>query len=127
MAIVKPFKGIIPKAANAARVASLPYDVMNREEAKAMAAGNPLSFLHIVRSEIDLPDATDAYDATVYETARKNLDRFIEEGTLVTTDKPVYFIYRQMMNGRVQTGIVARNAIDDYLQDRIKKHEFTRP
>jgi uncharacterized protein (DUF1015 family) len=127
LAIVKPFKGIIPKAANAARVASLPYDVMNREEAKAMAAGNPLSFLHIVRSEIDLPDATDAYDATVYETARKNLDRFIEEGTLVTTDKPVYFIYRQMMNGRVQTGIVARNAIDDYLQDRIKKHEFTRP
>ncbi|MBS7527353.1 DUF1015 domain-containing protein [Fusibacter paucivorans] len=127
MAIVKPFEGIIPKASYAESVASLPYDVMNREEAKAMAAGNPLSFLHIVRSEIDLPEAVGAYEPAVYETARKNLDRFIEEGTLVKTDKPVYFIYRQIMNGRVQTGIVARNAIDDYLQDRIKKHEFTRP
>jgi uncharacterized protein (DUF1015 family) len=127
LAIVKPFSGIIPTAAVAERVASLPYDVMNREEAKQMAADNPLSYLHIVRSEIDLPDNVGAYDSIVYETARTNLDRFIAEGTLVQCEKPVYFIYRQLMNGRVQTGIVARNAIDDYREDKIKKHEFTRP
>ena len=127
MAVVKPFKGITPRPDLASKVASLPYDVMNREEAKVMAEGNPYSYLHIVRSEIDLPDELDAYDDLVYTTARQNLDRFIKEGTLVKSEKPKFYIYRQLMHGRVQTGIVAVNAIDAYLNDDIKKHEFTRP
>ena len=100
---------------------------MNRTEAKEMAANNPFSFLHVVRSEIDFPDTLDAYDPSVYEKAKENLDKMIEDGILVTSDKPVYYIYRQMMYGRVQTGLVARTSIDAYLENRIKKHEFTRP
>ncbi|GAU77370.1 DUF1015 domain-containing protein [Fusibacter sp. 3D3] len=127
MAVVKPFKGITPKKALASKVASLPYDVMNREEAKEMAGDNPYSFLHIARSEIDLPEVENPYDQIVYETARKNLDRFIAEGTLETEAQPIYYIYRQIMNGRVQTGLVGCTSIDDYMNDVIKKHEFTRP
>lgn len=127
MAIVRPFKGIVPKKELAEQVACLPYDVMNRKEAKEMAEGNPNSFLHIVRSEIDLPDAVGDYDALVYETARKNLDAFIEKGIMTQDEAPIYYIYRQLMNGRVQTGLVACTSIDDYMNDVIKKHEFTRP
>lgn len=127
MAIVRPFKGVIPKQELAEQVACLPYDVMNRKEAKQMAEGNPNSYLHIVRSEIDLPDSVGDYDKLVYETARKNLDKFIADGIMSQDQAPIYYIYRQLMNGRVQTGIVACTSIDDYMNDIIKKHEFTRP
>lgn len=127
MATVRPFKGIRPRPEWAHEVASLPYDVMNREEAKKMAEGNPKSFLHVVRSEIDLSDAVDLHDDRVYDKARENLDRFIEEGVLVQDASPRFYIYRQIMNGRVQTGLAGCTAIDEYLDGTIKKHEFTRP
>jgi uncharacterized protein (DUF1015 family) len=127
VAVVRPFKGLVPKQELSEKVACLPYDVMNRKEAKEMAEGNPYSFLHIVRSEIDLPDSVGDYDALVYQTARKNLDRFQAEGIMTQDAEPIYYIYRQLMNGRVQTGIVACTSIDDYINDVIKKHEFTRP
>jgi len=126
VAVVRPFKGVTPKQELAEKVACLPYDVMNRKEAKEMAAGNPFSYLHVVRSEIDLPDSVGDYDSLVYDTARKNLDKFIAEGIMSQEQNPIYYIYRQLMNGRVQTGIVACTSIDDYINDVIKKHEFTR-
>ncbi|MFZ5969521.1 MAG: DUF1015 domain-containing protein [Bacillota bacterium] len=126
MAVVRPFKGIRPRQDLAENVACLPYDVMNRVEAKAMAEGNPYSFLHIGRSEIDLVDEISPYDDRVYETARQNLDKMISDGILIQDKEPVLYIYRQMMKGRVQTGIVGCTSIDDYIQDKIKKHEFTR-
>ncbi|WP_425447068.1 DUF1015 domain-containing protein [Dethiothermospora halolimnae] len=127
MATVRPFKGIRPKKELVEKVASLPYDVMNREEAKEMAKGNDKSFLHVVRPEIDVDDSVDIHDKIVYETARKNLDKFIEDGVLVQDDKPKYYIYRQIMFGRVQTGLVGCTSIDEYMNNTIKKHEFTRP
>lgn len=127
MAVVRPFKAIRPKEKLVEKVASLPYDVMNREEAKEMAKGNEYSFLHVVRSEIDVDDSVSQYDEIVYKTARKNLDKMIEDGILVQDDEPKYYIYRQIMFGRVQTGIVGCASIDDYINDIIKKHEFTRP
>ncbi len=126
MAIVRPFKGIRPKKELVEKVASLPYDVMNREEAKKMAEGNEYSYLHVVRSEIDVDDSTSQYDEIVYKTARNNLDKMIEDGILVQDEKPKFYIYRQIMFGRVQTGIVGCASIDDYMNDIIKKHEFTR-
>lgn len=127
MSIVKPFKGILPKNEIVEKVASLPYDVMNREEAKQMAGDNELTFLRVVRSEIDVEDSVDIHDESVYQTARKNLDAFIEDGVLVQDDKENFYIYRQIMKGRVQTGIVGCTSIDEYLNDNIKKHEYTRP
>lgn len=127
MAVVRPFRGIRPDAKLVEQVSCLPYDVMNREEAKEMGKGNPNSFLRICRSEIDLPDSVDAYDPQVYQTARKNLDQFVKDGIMIQEAKPIYYIYRQLMNGRVQTGIVATTSVDEYLNDVIKKHEFTRP
>lgn len=127
MAIVKPFKAIRPLKNLVEEVACLPYDVMNTAEARAMASGKENSYLHIVRSEIDLDQDQDPYQDIVYQTARKNLDKFIEKGVLVQEDAPLFYIYRQLMNGRVQTGIVGCTSIDDYLNDIIKKHEFTRP
>ncbi|WIF94880.1 DUF1015 domain-containing protein [Caminicella sporogenes] len=127
MAVVRPFKGIRPRGDIVDKVASLPYDVMNREEAKEMAKRNKFSFLHVVRSEIDLDDSVNQYDELVYKTARKNLDNMIKEGILIQDEKPVFYIYRQIMDGRVQTGIVGCTSIDDYMNDIIKKHEFTRP
>lgn len=127
MAVVRPFKGIRPKKELVEKVASLPYDVMNREEAKEMAKGNEHSFLHVVRSEIDIDDSVSQYDKVVYEKARENLDNMIKDGILIQDEEPTYYIYRQLMNGRVQTGLVACTSIDDYMNDIIKKHEFTRP
>lgn len=127
MSVVRPFKGIVPRADLAAVFSCLPYDVMNRAEAKEMAAGNPNSYLRVVRSEIDLADSVGDYDEVVYQTARKNLDAFLADGVLVEEDRTVYYIYRQMMDGRVQTGIVATCSIDEYENGVIKRHEFTRP
>ncbi len=127
MAIVRPFKGVRPKEDLVEKVASLPYDVMNREEAAAMAEGNPHSFLHVVRSEMDVPAEMSQYDEEVYKTARKNLDQLQADGILVQDEAPKYYIYRQLMNGRVQTGLVGCTSIDEYMNETIKKHEFTRP
>ncbi len=127
MAVVRPFKAVRPVKELVEQVASLPYDVMNRAEAKQMAAGNPHSFLHVVRSEMDVPDDMEMYDPEVYKTARKNLDKMQADGVLVQDETPRFYIYRQLMWGRVQTGIVACTSIDDYSNNIIKKHEFTRP
>lgn len=126
MATVKPFKAIRPDAKYADKVISLPYDVMNRKEAAEMAADNPYSFLHICRAEIDLPEQENAYDQSVYEKARDNIAERLASGVFVQEDKPALYIYRQIMDGRVQTGIVGCVAVDEYQNNTIKKHEFTR-
>ena len=126
MATVKPFKAIRPDAKYADKVISLPYDVMNRREAAEMAAENPYSFLHICRAEIDLPEQEDAYDRSVYEKARDNIAERLENGVFVQEEKPALYIYRQIMDGRAQTGIVGCVAVDEYQNNTIKKHEFTR-
>jgi uncharacterized protein (DUF1015 family) len=127
MATFRAFKGIRPKKQWAKEVASLPYDVMNREEAKKMAEGNPKSFLHIVRSEIDMADSVDAHHDSVYDKAKENLEKFLKEGIMFQDEKPYLYIYRQIFNGRVQTGIVGCASIDEYLNDIVKRHEFTQP
>jgi len=127
MAVVKPFKGLRPNPEVADKVAALPYDVMNREEAKKMAEGNPYSFLHVSRSEIDLADSVDPYSSEVYEKASENLKNMAKEGIMIQDKEPRYYIYRQIMEGRAQTGLVACSSIDEYLNDIVKKHEFTRP
>lgn len=126
MATVRPFRAIRPEPKYASQVISLPYDVMNRQEAADMAAGNPYSFLHICRAEIDLPQQEDAYDRSVYEKARDNIADNLESGVFVKEEKPALYIYRQVMDGRVQTGIVGCFSIDEYQNNIIKKHEFTR-
>jgi uncharacterized protein (DUF1015 family) len=121
----KSFKGIRPAEGLAERISALPYDVMNRAEAKEMGA-DPLSFLHISRSEIDLDDSVDPYSPIVYETARKNLYDMLDEGSLVEDGVPCFYVYREIMDGRVQTGLVGCASIDDYASNHIKKHELTR-
>ena len=126
MAIVRPFKGIRPVKELASKIAALPYDVMNSDEAREMVKGNPHSFLHVDRAEIDLDPSIDIHDKRVYEKARENLDRMISDGEYTQDQKPCLYIYRQIMNGRAQTGIVFCASIDDYINNVIKKHEFTR-
>jgi uncharacterized protein (DUF1015 family) len=127
MAIIKPFKALKPKKELAERVASRPYDVLNSQEAKKEAAGNDYSFLRITKSEIDLPDGIDTHSQQVYDNAKANLELFIQNGTLFTEEKPCYYIYQLVMNGKSQTGLVCVSSIDDYFNDVIKKHELTRP
>lgn len=122
-----PFTSLLPPAELASRVAAPPYDVVNRSEARAMAAGNPASFLHVGRSDIDLPDSTDQYDPAVYRTARQALDRLVREGALQRDHQPSLYLYRQVMNGQAQVGVVGCVHVDEYEQDLIKKHEKTRP
>jgi uncharacterized protein (DUF1015 family) len=126
MALIRPFKALRPTKAKAQLVASVPYDVVNRDEAKHFAEGNSLSYLHITRSEIDLPDVKDVYSKEVYLKAKKNLDRIIKEAPLKIDDKPGFYLYRLIMNGRAQTGICATFSVDDYDNDVILKHEKTR-
>ena len=127
MAIIKPFRALRPAPDLASRVASLPYDVMNTEEAREMAAGNPYSFLHVSRAEIDLPVGTDVHSPIVYQRAADNFKSFIADGTLQQDDKPCLYIYAQTMGGRQQVGLVTCSSVEDYFTDVIKKHEFTRP
>ena len=123
---IKPFKAIRPAKDAADKVASVPYDVVNRPEATALADGNPLSFLHVVRPEIDLPAETSAYADEVYETGRKNLERLLADGHLIQDDAESLFAHRQIMNGVAQTGIVCCCHVDDYENNLILKHEKTR-
>ena len=127
MAIIKPFKALKPKKELAEQVASRPYDVLNSEEAKKEAAGNNYSFLRITKSEIDLPDGIDTHSQQVYDKAKINLELFIQNGTLFKEEKPCYYIYQLVMNGKSQTGLVCVSSIEDYFNDVIKKHELTRP
>ena len=126
MATVRPFRAIRPEKGYEEKVISLPYDVMNRQEAAEMAEGNPYSFLHICRAEIDLPEQADPYDISVYEKARDNIKKYIEDGVFLKEEEPALYVYRQTMDGRVQTGIVGCVAVDEYEDNIIKKHEFTR-
>lgn len=127
MSIIKPFSALRPQAQFAKSVASRPYDVLSSAEAKVEAQGNPSSFLHITKSEIDLPESTDPYSADVYEKAKENLTAFIKREILFKEDKDCYYLYRLIMNGHSQTGLVAVSSLADYENDLIKKHEFTRP
>ncbi len=127
MATIAPFKAIRPQTDLAQQVASKPYDVLSSEEAKVEAANNPYSFLHVTKSEIDLPAGIDTHSQPVYEKAKENLQRFINEGILLKEDKPCYYIYQLVMEGRSQTGLVCLSSVEDYSNDIIKKHEFTRP
>ncbi|KAA2245535.1 DUF1015 domain-containing protein [Chitinophaga agrisoli] len=127
MAIIRPFNGLRPQAELAAKVAARPYDVLSSAEAKAAASGNPYAYYHVSKSEIDLPDGTDIHSQAVYEKAAENLQRFIKEGTLFQDAQPCYYIYKLVMDGRSQVGLVCASAITDYNAGIIKKHEFTRP
>ncbi len=126
MSTVRPFRALRPDKKYADKVISLPYDVMNRKEASEMAEGNPYSFLHICRAEIDMPEQDNAYDRSVYEKARDNIAGYLDNGVFMREEKPALYIYRQIMKGRVQTGIVGCVSVDEYQNNTIKKHEFTR-
>ncbi len=127
MATIRPFKGLRPPKDIVENLASLPYDVMNSEEAAKMAEGKDCSLLHITRSEIDCPPGTDIHSETVYNKAVENFNKFKENGWLVQDNEPKYYIYAQTMDGRTQYGIVGAAACEDYNKGIIKKHELTRP
>jgi uncharacterized protein (DUF1015 family) len=127
MAIIRPFEALRPQPQLAKQVASKPYDVLNSSEAKQEAVGNAYSFLHITKSEIDLPESVDIHSQQVYDLALENLNAFVQRDVLFKESKPCYYIYQLIMEGRAQTGLVCVSSIDDYNKDIIKKHEFTRP
>ena len=126
MAFLAPFRALRPAPSAAARVAAVPYDVVNADEAHALAAGNPLSFLHVSRAEIDCPRDTHPYSDTVYATAVSNLDRLRHDAPLVVEDTASLYVYRLQMGGATQTGVAACYSLDEYERDVIKKHERTR-
>ena len=126
MAIFKPFKALRPTPEYADKVAALPYDVMNSEEAKEMVKDNPYSFLHIDKAEIDLPDGTYLYSDEVYAKAKENLIKYENDGILKEDTAPCFYIYKQVMNGRAQIGLVGCAWVDDYINNNIRKHELTR-
>ncbi len=123
---IKPFRGLRPRKELVEKVASPPYDVLDREEALAMAKGNPYSFLHVIKPEIDLPPEVDLYDERVYKKGAENLRRFVEEGVLKQDPEAYFYIYRQQMGGHVQTGLVVGASCQDYKEGKIKRHELTR-
>jgi uncharacterized protein (DUF1015 family) len=127
MVTISPFEALRPAAELAKQVASRPYDVLDSKEAKTEAEGNNMSFLHITKSEIDLPETTDIHAQEVYDKAKENLDAFISRKILFRESKPCYYIYELVMNGKSQTGLVCGSSVDDYENGLIKKHEFTRP
>ncbi len=127
MAVLKPFKGIRPPAELAPKVASRPYDVLNSEEARKEAEGNPYSLYHIIKAEIDLDPGVDVHSEAVYEKARENYRKFLENGWLRQDDKDHLYVYAQTWRGRTQYGLVGCASVDDYLNGVIKKHELTRP
>lgn len=127
MITITPFKALRPEAQHAKSVASRPYDVLSSTEAKIEAEGNPNSFLHITKSEIDLPAKTDSHSQAVYDKAKENLQAFMSRKILFRENKPCYYLYRITMNGKSQVGLVCGSSVDDYENGLIKKHEFTRP
>lgn len=135
MITIKPFQALRPQPDSAAQLASPPYDVLSSEEARTVANGNPISFLHVTKSEIDLPLETDSHSTVVYEKAKENLEQLVSEGILFKEQKPCYYIYQLIMPGKAewgseernQTGLVCLSSVDDYNSGLIKKHELTRP
>src|SRR5215470_2246352 len=115
MAIIKPFAALRPKPELARRICELPYDVMSSEEARQLASGNTLSFLHVSKPEIDLPSATDLYAPEVYAKGKENFQRLISQGNLVQDKDPAFYLYRQVMGAHSQIGIVAAASCEDYL------------
>jgi uncharacterized protein (DUF1015 family) len=127
MATIKPFAALRPKTELASQICELPYDVMSSAEAREMATGNPLSFLHVSKPEIDLPPDTDVYSDAVYAKGRENFERLIAQGVLRQDARPCFHLYRQVMGQHSQVGLVAAASCQEYLDGVIKKHEFTRP
>ena len=127
MATLKPFAALRPKPELAAQICELPYDVMSSDEARALAAGNPLSFLHVSKPEIDLLPGTDLYSAPVYAKGKENFTRLIAQGALKQDAQPCYYLSRQIMGAHAQIGLVAAASCQEYIDGIIKKHEFTRP
>jgi len=127
MAQIAPFNAIRPTPEMAPLVAAKPYDVLNSEEARKEVKDNPMSFLHVTKSEIDLPPDVHVYSRLVYDKAKENLDHMLQKGILLKEEKPCYYIYQLVMGKREQTGLVCVSSVDDYEKDIIKKHEFTRP
>jgi uncharacterized protein (DUF1015 family) len=127
MSLIRPFRALRPQAGLAKQVSSVPYDVLNREEAREIAGENPLSFLHVSRSEIDLPENVNAYSDEVYRKAKENFARLQADGVLQIEDEPSLYVYRLQMGEQVQTSVVACCSIDEYDAGLIKKHEKTRP
>jgi uncharacterized protein (DUF1015 family) len=127
MPLIRPFSGLRPLPDKAAEVAAPPYDVLDSNEARERAAGKPLSFLHISKPEIDLPEGADPYSPEVYAKGKENFDRMIAEGVLKKDGAPCYYLYRLIMGDHTQTGLVAAARVADYDTNRIRKHEFTRP
>ncbi len=126
MAVIRPFKALRPSKNNAETVASVPYDVVNRKEARKEAEGNPLNFLRVTRSEIELDDSISPYSEEVYQKAKQNLEKIKTEAPLIVEDSPHFYLYRLEMNGNAQVGIAATFSVDDYEKDVILKHEKTR-
>ena len=126
MALILPFKAVRPQPQLASQVAALPYDVMTREEAQTAVAGNAMSFMHVEKSEIDVPEQTQSNDNMIYETAKRNFASMREKGILLQDKSPCFYIYRQQMGGRKQTGIVGVMSASEYDAGKIKKHELTR-
>ena len=126
MSTIRPFTALRPLPSNVERVSAVPYDVVNAEEARAMAAGNPLSFLHVSRAEIDLPPATDPYSDAVYAKALENFTALRRSAPLAVEDQPAVYLYRLKMGSHTQTGVAACYSVDEYDGDLIKKHEKTR-
>src|ERR1700693_2552735 len=126
MATVRPFRALRPRPANAAAVSAVPYDVVSTTEARQLAAGNPLSFLHVSRPEIDLPEGTDPYAGAVYAKATQNFERLKREAPLSLEEEPSLYVYRLRMDDHEQTGIAGCCSLDEYDRDAVRKHERTR-
>ena len=126
MAKIRPFSALRPKKEFAERIASPPYDVLDKIEARNIAKENPITFLHVIKPEIDIPDNISIYDDRVYLKGKENLDKFIRDGLMFQENSPKFYIYRQIWGNHTQTGIVACASVDDYEMDIIKKHEATR-
>src|SRR5437867_877670 len=127
MATVKPFGALRPRADLAEQICELPYDVMSSEEARQLARGNPLSFLHVSKPEIDLPNSTHIYAPEIYTTGKENFESLISQGALRQDRQPNFYVYRQVMGKHSQIGLVAAASCEEYFQGIIKEHELTRP
>ena len=127
MATLKPIAALRPKPELAAQICELPYDVMSSDEARTIAAGNPLSFLHVSKPEIDLPPGTNPYAPEVYAKGAENFQKLIRDGALKPDAQPCFYLYRQIMGQHSQVGLVAAASCEEYLGGIIKKHELTRP
>src|SRR5678815_922243 len=126
MALIRPASALRPRPDLADRVCELPYDVMSSDEARQLASGNPLSFLHVSKPEIDLPPSVDIHSPEVYAKGKENFDRLIREGALQKDGAPSFYLYRQTMGAHSQVGLVAAASCREYLDGIIKKHELTR-